>query len=276
MDRMPIVTPTRCGWARAWRRRGREPQAVDRRTRRPFDRHARCRLPRSRWSPSETSQRRSMPYTRWTRPRSVRWSPRRRRGASVSPSAASLSAGPGAKVPLACSSRVKPKPPMRTTSTLPTTSKAGMTPLQESGVRNTRRFKASRRRRTSDVRAMASPWTGDSQPPARPADAEVRPYDGHHRPAGRRPRHRRRQPPCAATSPLARNSPGQRVEPEQDRDDMGREVPGKIMIPRVRQLVGEDRPQVVGPQLLALPFRQEQDRTPVPGQAGRRDVRRPA
>ena len=69
--------------------------------------------------------------------------------------------------------------------------------------------------------------------------------------------------------------PGQRVEPEQDRSEVGREVPGKVVIPRVRQLVGEDRPQVVGPHVVALPIRQEQDRTPEPGQAGRRDVRRP-
>ena len=64
--------------------------------------------------------------------------------------------------------------------------------------------------------------------------------------------------------------PGQRVEPEQDRGDMGREVPGKVVIPRVCQFVGQDRPQVVGPNVVAFTLRQEQDGTPESGQAGGR------
>ena len=84
-------------------------------------------------------------------------------------------AGLGCREP-ACSARVKPKPPMSTRITPPTRS-AGMTRLQDSAVRKTFRFKASRRRRTSEVRAMASPWAG-SGPAARTASrARVRPYD---------------------------------------------------------------------------------------------------
>ena len=49
--------------------------------------------------------------------------------------------------------------------------------------------------------------------------------------------------------------PGERVEPEHDRRDVGREVPGEVVIPRVRQLVGEDRPQVVRPQRRRTPAR---------------------
>ena len=52
-----------------------------------------------------------------------------------------------------------------------------MTRLQESGVRKTFRFRASSRRRTSDVRAMASPWAGDGHAARTASRARVRPYE---------------------------------------------------------------------------------------------------
>ena len=102
-----------------------------------------------------------------------------------------------------------------------------MTRLQEQRFRKTFRFKASRRRRTSEVRAMASPWTG-SCPAARTASrARVRPYERHvaehvggHGIADGVARRRMRRA----------DAPGQRMEPEQDRSEVGREIPGEILI----------------------------------------------
>ena len=49
--------------------------------------------------------------------------------------------------------------------------------------------------------------------------------------------------------------PGERVEPEEDRGEVGREVPGEVVIPGMGQLVGEDRPQVGPPAGPARPLR---------------------
>ena len=127
----------------------------------------------------------------------------------------------------ACSARVMPKPPMSTRSTLPT-KKAGMINLQESGVRNTFRFKASRRRRTSDVRPWRARGPAMARPPARPAGqrpavrghiAEQVGGDGIADGVARR-RVRRGS---------ARPADGTRAGSKRD----AREVPGQIVIPRV-------------------------------------------
>ena len=52
-----------------------------------------------------------------------------------------------------------------------------MTRRQESGVGKTIRFRASMRRRTSELRAMASPWTVDGQAARTASRARVRPYE---------------------------------------------------------------------------------------------------
>ena len=65
--------------------------------------------------------------------------------------------------------------------------------------------------------------------------------------------------------------PGERVEPEQNRREVRRKVPGQVVAAGVRQLVGEDRPQVVVGQ---CPGRQQQHRPPQAGEAGRRHLGR--
>ena len=70
------------------------------------------------------------------------------------------------------------------------------------------------------------------------------------------------------------NPPGKRVEPEDDRGEVCREVPGKVVIPRVCQFVGQDRPQVVGPHAFTLSLRHQQHGAPESRQAGSQHLRR--
>ena len=83
--------------------------------------------------------------------------------------------------------------------------------LQESGVRKTRRLRASRRRRTSDVRAIASTCAGAGvprPPPAAPASGRTTPR----RPGSRRRRRRsRRRRPPRGPSGSARPAGGTRA-----------------------------------------------------------------
>ncbi len=165
---------------------------------------------------------------------------------------------------------MKPKPPMTRRNTLPTIN-AGTTRLKDSRLGEPIRLSASMRRRTSDVRAIASPWTGHGRAARRASRARTLPYetaspktfDGDGIADG-----------VARCRMRRGNPPGKRVEPEHDRGEVCREVPGKVVIPRVCQFVGQDRPQVVGPHVFTLSLRQQQHGAPESGQAGSRHLRR--
>ena len=162
---------------------------------------------------------------------------------------------------------MKATPPIRSRSTPPPRA-AGRASRRGRGDRKTLRLSASTRRRMSDERAIARPGRGgrrvggERQAGERPGvGRDVAEEVGGHGVADRVARRRvgRAEPP------------GERVEPEHDRREVREEVPGQVVAAGMRQLVGEDRPQVV---VLHRPGGQEQDRTPKAGETGRRHLGR--